>query len=398
MDRFHISSEDEIKSGETTDIYFKRAREILQAENLTEKKVLAEVTASSLPNGWPWAVLVGLDEVAALFEDVPVNVRAFPEGTVFRPYDPNGIRVPLLEIEGPYESFCTLETPMLGLLCQASGVSTKSARIRKAAGDKNVLGFGIRRMHPALAPMLDRATYIGGLDGVSSVAGAREIGQEPMGTMPHGLIIVIGDQGKAWKSFDKHMPEDVPRIALVDTYSDEKEEAIKAAEALEDNLDGIRLDTPGSRKGNFAELVREVRWELDIRGFEYVDIVVSGGLGEEDIPPLKKAGANSFGVGTSITNAPVLNLAMDIVEVEGKFSAKRGKLGGRKEVWRCPSCFENVVTQKGKKMPECPKCGGKTKKAFQPLIENGEPAQNPESPEDIRKRVLEQLKSFEIDI
>ncbi len=189
--------------------------------------------------------------------------------------------------------------------------------------------------------------------------------------------------------------KDVPRIALVDTYSDEKEESIKAAEAVE-NLEGIRLDTPGTRRGDFPELVKEVRWELDARGFEDVKIVVSGGLDEEDIPPLIEAGAESFGVGTSITNAPVLNFSMDIVEVEGKLSAKRGKFGGRKEVWKCQNCLETAVTLADKEKPSCPKCGGETDKALEPLIEDGEIVRETPSPDEIRDRVLTQLNSYDL--
>lgn len=394
---FHVASDDEIRAGKTTDIYFDRTQKILEAEGVSDREVVAEVTSGSLPKDWSWAVLSGIDEVAALFEGVPVDVWTLPEGTIFRPYDSKGVRVPLLVIEGPYQSFCTLETPMLGLTCQASGVSTKAARVRKASGDKNVLAFGIRRMHPALAPMLDRAAYIGGLDAVSSLAGAEEIGKEPMGTMPHALIITLGDQVRAWKAFDEHIPEDVPRIALVDTYSDEKEESIRAAEALKDSLDGVRLDTPSSRKGNFPELVREIRWELDVRGFEHVDIIASGGLDEQSIPPLLEAGVESFGVGTSITNAPVLNLAMDIVELEGEPAAKRGKFGGKKRVWRCEDCLKNTVLLEGKEQPDCSRCGGETKDALEPLIEDGNIVGDIPSPDDIRERVLEQLQYFELD-
>ncbi len=397
ISKFHISSEDEIKSGKTTDIYFARTEEILESEGKSDREVVAEVTSGSLPEEWPWAVLTGLDEVASLFENVPVNVWSVPEGTIFRPYDCDGIRVPLLVIEGAYGDFCSLETPMLGLLCHASGVATKSARVRKVTGDKDILAFGIRRMHPALAPMLDRAAYIGGSDGVSSIAGAEEIGKEPMGTMPHALMIVFGDQVEAWKAFDKDIAEDVPRITLVDTYSDEKEEAIKAAEALQEKLDGVRLDTPSSRKGSFPELIREIRWELDIRGFEHVDIVVSGGLDEYSIPPLIEAGADSFGVGTSVTNAPVLDLAMDIVEVEGKYAAKRGKLSGRKDVWRCKECSEIKVKLSDKEKPECPKCGGETESVLEPLIKDGKIVKDLQSPEEIQEKVITQLENFELE-
>lgn len=398
MSKYHIASDEDISSGKTTDIYFDRTEKILEAEGLSDREVIAEVTSGSLPNDWDWAVLSGIDEVATLFEGVPVNVWTFPEGTIFRPYDNTGVRVPIVVIEGPYQSFSVLETPMLGLLCHSSGVSTKSARVRKAARDKNILAFGIRRMHPALSPMLDRSAYIGGFDGVSSITGAREIGKDPMGTMPHALMITFRDQVEAWKAFDEHMPEDVPRIALVDTYSDEKEEALKAAEALKDKLDGVRLDTPGSRKGDFASLIREIRWELDARGFENVSIVASGGLDEESIPPLIEAGADSFGVGTSVTNAPVLDLAMDIVEVEGEFAAKRGKLGGKKEVWQCEDCLESVVTlAKRNENPECSECGGETNPALELLIEEGELVKELPSADEIRDYVLEQLENFDLE-
>ncbi|KXB00638.1 nicotinate phosphoribosyltransferase [candidate division MSBL1 archaeon SCGC-AAA259O05] len=394
--KFHVASDEEIKSGKTTDVYFDRTEKILKAEGVSDREVVAEVTSGSLPNEWNWAVLSGIDEVATLFEGVPVNVWTLPEGSIFRPRDVTGVRVPLLVIEGPYQKFCALETPMLGLICQSSGVSTKSARVRKVAGEKNILAFGIRRMHPSLAPMLDRAAYVGGFDGVSSLAGAEEIGKKPMGTMPHGLIIALGDQVRAWRAFDQDIPDEVPRIALVDTYSDEKEEAIRAAETLQESLDGIRLDTPGSRRGNFADLVREVRWELDARGFEDVDIVVSGGLDEDSIPTLLEAGAESFGVGTSITNAPVLDLALDIVEVEGKPAAKRGKFSGRKMVWQCGNCLESTVTLAEDKKPECPECGGETEALFEPLVRNGEVVKDLPSSDEVRKRVLKQLERFEL--
>lgn len=396
MSRFHIASDDQIKSGETTDIYFKRTEQVLEAENLTDRQVVAEVTLSSLPDDWNWALFAGVDEMAELFEGVPVDVWTLPEGTMFSPYDSNGVRAPLVVIEGAYHSFCTLETPMLGFLCQASGVATRSARVKKIVGDKYTLAFGIRRIHPAICPMLDRAAYIGGFESVSSIAGANEIGEEPVGTMPHALIITFGDQVNAWKAFDEHTPSDVPRIALVDTYSDEKEEAVKAAEALEDKLEGVRLDTPGSRKGRFAELIREVRWELDARGFEHVDIYVSGGLNEDNIPQLLEAGAEGFGVGTSITNAPVLNLAMDIVEVEGKPAAKRGKLSCKKELWRCKDCFGSVVKLAESDQPQCPDCGGDTEKALEPLIKDGEIVRDLPSPDEIRSKVLEQLEKLDL--
>ena len=394
MRLFHYATDEEIKKGETTDVYFARTKKILEAKGSEKLQAVAEVTSGRLPRKWPWGIICGIEEEARLFEGCPVDVYAMPEGSVFHHRDQRGIREPVMFIEGPYGEFCVLETPMLGLICQASGVATRAARIKKVAGEKVVVAFGIRRMHPALCPMLDRAAYIGGCDGVSSLKGAEAVGVEPTGTMPHALIIAFEDPVKAWKAFDEVMPPDVPRIALVDTYFDEKMEAIMAVDTLRDRLDGVRLDTPVSRKGDFAEIVREVRWELDIRGYQHVKILVSGGLNEENVRVLSEAGADAFGVGTSVSNAPTINFAMDIVELEGKLSAKRGKLGGKKQVWRCPNCLTDMVQPFKSPPPKCPRCKSKTEPMLKPLVKDGEIAAKLPKPNEIREYVLKQTEKL----
>jgi len=244
--------------------------------------------------------------------------------------------------------------------------------------------------------MLDRAAYIGGFDGVSSLKGAEIIGEKPTGTMPHALMIMFGDQVKAWRAFDEIISSDVPRVALVDTYYDEKIEAIMAAEALKDRLYGVRLDTPGSRKGNFVEIIREVRWELDVRGYKNVKIFVSGGLDEETVKVLGEAGAEAFGVGTAVSNAPTVDFAMDIIELEGRLVAKRGKLGGKKQVWRCPECLVDIVLPFDLPKPECPVCGGETEPMLKPLIKQGKIVADLLEPKEIRQYVLDQMKKLKL--
>ena len=391
MRLFHHATDEEIKSGLTTDVYFSRTKQIIEAKKLDRLNALAEVTSGKLPDGWPWGVLCGIEEVAHLFEGVPVDVYAMPEGSIFYPADYMGVREPVMFIDGPYGDYCLLETALLGLICQASGAASRAARIKRVAGEKAVVAFGIRRMHPALSPMLDRAAYIGGFDGVSSLKGAEIIGEKPMGTMPHALMIMFGDQVKAWRAFDEIISSDVPRVALVDTYYDEKIESIMAAEALKDRLYGVRLDTPGSRKGNFVEIIREVRWELDVRGYKNVKIFVSGGLDEETVKVLSEAGAEAFGVGTAVSNAPTVNFAMDIIGLEGRLVAKRGKLGGKKQVWRCPECLVDTVLPFDSSKPECPECGCETEPMLKPLIKGGKLVAELPEPKEIRRYVLEQI-------
>ncbi len=392
MRSFHVATAEEIKKAETTDIYFVRTKEILEKEGLSNLRVTAEITTGSLPHDWPWGIFAGVDEAAHLLEGIPIDAHSFPEGTLFHPFDYAGTRIPVMVLEGRYVDFCLYETPLLGLICQASGITTMAARVRQSAGDRTILSFGIRRVHPVLAPMVDRCSYIGGFDAVSSLVGAELLKKQPTGTMPHALIIAMGDQVKAWKSFNKHMPKDVPRIALVDTYYDEKTEAIMASDALGKDLYGVRLDTPSSRRGDFAEIIREVRWELDSRGFNDVKIFVSGGLNDSSVKKLAEAGADGFGVGTSVSNAPTIDFALDIVEANGKFVAKRGKLGGKKQVWRCDDCLIERVKPARLPAPTCSKCGGKTHPLLMPLITRGGLATPLPSADKIRHSVLGQLK------
>jgi nicotinate phosphoribosyltransferase len=389
--RFQVATDDEIKNAETTDVYFTRTKEILEKEGLSDLTVTAEITSGSLPRNWDWGILAGIEEATRLLEGVPIDVHCFPEGTLFHSGDHQGVKEPVMVLEGRYLDFCLYETPLLGFLCQASGITTMAARVRKAAGKKTLLSFGIRRAHPALAPMIDRSCYIGGFDDVSSIVGAKLLGKDPAGTMPHSLIIAMGNQVRAWKSFDKHMPKKVPRIALVDTYYDEKTESIMAAEALGKDLYGVRLDTPSSRRGDLGEIIREVRWELDSRGYNHVKIFVSGGLNDESVADLSLAGADGFGVGTSVSNAPSIDFAMDIVEAGGKPVAKRGKLGGRKMVWRCDDCLTEKVTGATATAPDCPSCGGKTRKLLVPLLSKGQLSKALPSAEHVRETVLGQL-------
>ena len=392
--KFHTATEEEIQKAETSDVYFERTKEILEKEGLSNIHVTAEITTGSLPKNWEYGILAGVEEAAHLLEGLNIRVRSFPEGTLFRPVDSSGVREPVMVIEGRYLDFCLYETPLLGLLCQASGIATMASRVRRAAGTKTVFSFGIRRAHPALAPMIDRACYIGGFDAVSSMLGAKLLNKNPTGTMPHSLIIAIGDQVRTWKSFDKYMPKGVPRIALVDTYCDEKTEAVMAAEALGKALYGVRLDTPSSRRGNFPEIIKEVRWELDSRGFKNVKIFVSGGLDDESVRALSTTGADGFGVGTSVSNAPSVDFAMDIVEKEGKSVAKRGKLGGKKEVWRCDKCLLDYVLLEGAPSPSCSNCGNKTRTLLVTLLESGRPTSPLPSPDEIRELVLDQLRKL----
>src|SRR5439155_8495512 len=110
-----------------------------------------------------------------------------------------------------------------------------------AAGGRRVISFGARHVHPMVGPLMEYAAVVGGCAGCATPGGAAKAGlPAPSGTMPHAMILIFCDTVQAALAFDKHMPEDVLRIVLVDTFKDEAEEALRVAEALGERLRGVR--------------------------------------------------------------------------------------------------------------------------------------------------------------
>jgi nicotinate phosphoribosyltransferase len=311
----------EVISGDTADIYFKRTIEILQAENINPKATM-EVFPSRP------GILCGIEEVKALLSEVlPGNDRevwALGEG------ENMVAKEVVLRITASYQSYGLYETAIVGILAHCSGWATAARECAIAAGNIPLISFGARHVHPAVAGVMDYAAVVGGCSGCSSIIGGRLAGVAPTGTMPHALIIIIGDTVKATVLFDEHIPKDIPRVSLVDTFKDEAEESLRVARALQNRLDSVRLDTPGERGGVTVELVKEVHARLDQAGFNHVGIFVSGGITPERITYFLEKGAPvaGFGVGSYISGARPIDFTGDLHEVEGRPIAKRGRIPG----------------------------------------------------------------------
>jgi len=91
----HTASLEDIRAGKVTDVYFPRTVEILRRK-AADRHVVAEVTASSLPEGYAWAILAGVAEVAVVLEGLPLDVDAASEGSLFCHGEP------VLRIAGNY--------------------------------------------------------------------------------------------------------------------------------------------------------------------------------------------------------------------------------------------------------------------------------------------------------
>ena len=314
----------DVLSGESADVYFARAEEILRREGL-DPLVTMEVFARQD------AILCGIDEakilIAHALEDAApgeVAVEALDDGDAISP------REVVLRIRARYRGFGLYETAMLGMMAQATGWATAARECVEAAAPQPVISFGARHVHPDVTDTLDYAAIVGGCVGASTPAGARLAGLAPTGTMPHSLVLIFGDTVKAAEAFDRDLGPEVPRIVLVDTFRDEAEEALRVAQALGDRLYGIRLDTPAERGRVTGELVTEVRARLDQAGYDRVRIIVSGGLDPERIRYFKEQGAqvDSFAVGSYISGASPVDFTGDLKEIDGRPIAKRGRIPG----------------------------------------------------------------------
>jgi nicotinate phosphoribosyltransferase len=378
--RFNSATDQEILNADVADSYFHRTMQILRARGLDEVPVHAEL-AYKTSNPDDWFVVAGLDEVAHLLEDVDVEARAVPEGTICRPHEP------ILTLSGPYGAFAEHETAILGLLCQASGVATGAARCRLAAGEKPVISFGARRMHPAVTPMIERAAYLGGCDMVAVDLAVERLGIPATGTTPHTLVLILGSTAEAARAFDEVMAPEVPRTMIIDTFDDEKFGALLAARAIPDSIYAIRMDTPGNRRGDFRDLMREVRWELDRNGFEHVKIFASGGIDVEYILHLNPI-CDAYGVGGAIADAPMIDYSLDIVEVNGEDRSKRGKRGGRKRLVELDDGTRKIL-------PETAPVPAGARDVLRPLQELY--ATLPDMG-TLRQRVLDQLSSGDFEL
>ena len=264
------------------------------------------------------------------------DVDAMPEGTVFFADEP------ILRVTAPLPEAQLLESRLINILHFQSLIASKAARIVLAAPGKLLVDFGLRRAHGAEAGLMAaRASYIAGFAGTATVLAEKRYGIPAYGTMAHSYIQAHDDEIAAFESFARARPKNL--TVLIDTYDTEK--AAKKVVELAPRLkaDGILVQAVRIDSGDLAALSRKVRQILDEGGCRDIRIFVSGGLDEESIAALTRAGApiDGFGVGTSLTtssDAPTFDCVYKLQEYAGtprrKRSAEKQTWPGRKQVWR----------------------------------------------------------------
>jgi nicotinate phosphoribosyltransferase len=90
-----------------------------------------------------------------------------------------------------------------------------------------------------------------------------------------------------------------------------------------------------------------------------------------------------------------VDFSMDIIEIEGRPIAKRGKMSGSKRVLRCKDCFKTRVCSLKEKPSRC-SCGGAEQEILVDFFSHGEPKYPLPEASEIREFVLQQLTKVEL--
>jgi nicotinate phosphoribosyltransferase len=249
---------------------------------------------------------------------------------------------PILRVTAPLPEAQFVETRLVNLLHFQTVVASKAARMVLAAPGKPLIDYGFRRAHGDEAGLLAaRASYIAGFSGTATVAAGIEFGIPVYGTMAHSFIQAHDNETRAFEHFAHSHPRGL--VLLIDTYDTERAAGRVVALAPRLAAQGITIAGVRIDSGDLGEHARRVRRILDDGGLPAVKIVASGGLDEDALLALSRAGApiDSYGVGTSLTtasDAPALDCAYKLQEYASTARRKRseGKATwpGRKQVWR----------------------------------------------------------------
>ena len=332
-----------LRRGYYSDAYFTLTKELLEAEDRHASVTMQVFQKQD-------ALLGGVDEAIALLKQcsgyrdasgvwVPgfdrLEVRALYEGDQIEPWET------VMTIEGDYSLFAHLETVYLGSMARRTLVMKNVREVVQAAAGKQILFFPARHDHWLVQTGDGWAAHVAGAIGVSTDAQASWWGGIGVGTVPHALIAAYGgDTVAAARAFAGRYAGKMNVTVLVDFVNDSAATAVEVADALGDDLWGVRLDTSerlvdaglqramgdDAPRGVNVPLARAVRAALDDAGHERVRIVASGGFDADRIRlfEAEEAPVDAYGVGSSLLRGQN-DFTADVVLLDGEPVAKVGR-------------------------------------------------------------------------
>jgi len=223
------------------------------------------------------------------------RIHAAREGEVVFPHEP------VARVEGGLLETQVIETLTLNALNFQSLIATKAARCVRAAGDRAISEFGLRRGQGLGGFWASRAAVIGGCASTSNVAAGRLYGVPTAGTMAHSFVQSHDNELEAFRAFARiHGSATIVLLDTYDTLESGLPNAIRLAREMAERgetLRGVRVDS-----GDLAYMARVIRQRLDAEGLGEVKIVASNQLDEWVIRSLNEQGApiDLFGIGTKL--------------------------------------------------------------------------------------------------
>jgi nicotinate phosphoribosyltransferase len=334
---------EKIRDGYYSDAYFNHTKALLESDHHHPRVVMQVFQRKQ-------SVLGGVDEAIAVLKQCSgyrgrdgrwvntfkeLEVCALYEGDEISPWET------VMTIEGDYSYFAHLETVYLGCMARRTLIMRNVHEVVDAAGGKPILYFPARHDHWLVQTGDGWAAHVAGAIGVSTDAQASWWGGRGVGTVPHGLIAAYGgDTALAARKFADTFAAEMNVTVLVDFENHSVNTALAAADALGDDLWGVRLDTSDkladyalqerygdeAPKGVHPELVRLVREQLDAHGHHDVKLVVSGGFTAERIRRFESEDVpvDAYGVGSSLIRGSN-DFTADVVMVEGHPGGKVGR-------------------------------------------------------------------------
>src|SRR5438270_11956665 len=234
---------DRIRDGYYSDAYFVLTKSLLEGEG-DHPRVTVQVFQKHD------SLLGGIDEAIAVLKTCSghadngswvegwnqLQVHALHEGDRIAP------REPVMTIEGDYGLFVHLETVYLGSLARRSLIMRNVREVVEAAGGKQIFYFPARHDHWLVQTGDGWSAHVAGAIGVSTDAQASWWGGRGIGTVPHGLIGAYAvDAVAAARAVARRYAADMNVTVLVDWDNDSVRTAIEVADALGDQLYGVRL-------------------------------------------------------------------------------------------------------------------------------------------------------------
>jgi nicotinate phosphoribosyltransferase len=256
------------------------------------------------------------------------DIWGYAEGDCYFPGSP------ILVVEAAFAEAVVLETLALSIFNHDCAIASAASRMVTAAGGRPIIEMGSRRTHEQAAVAAARAAYMAGFSATSNLRAGLDYGVPTAGTSAHAFTLVHDDERQAFMVQLDALGTGT--TLLVDTY-DVTEAVAAGVELAGPGLGAVRIDS-----GDFAELARAVRAQLDALGATGTRIIITGDLDEYSIAALASAPVDGYGVGTALvtgSGAPTAALVYKLVaradhdhelRPVAKQSVGKPTIGGRK--------------------------------------------------------------------